>query len=130
MVIAENIYKQDNNKLRRMDNEGRYVCTRCGKSFLSNTALKLHMQLHTGHYDFYSDTCKKGFLIKRDYNEHMRAHQGLKYHCDYCSKPLLSQKNLRYHLSGHTGQYRFTCNVCGKGYNPKIEYEKHVRSHT
>ena len=48
---------------------------------------------------FYCDKCKKGIRDKSDYVEHMRAHQGLKYHCDYCSKPFLSRKGLTYHLS-------------------------------
>ena len=87
------------------------------------------MKLHTGQYGFYCDKCKKGIRDKSDYIEHMRAHQGLKYHCDYCSKPFLSRKGLTYHLSQHTGQYRFTCDLCGKGFNDKPIFDKHIQEH-
>lgn len=52
------------------------------------------MQLHTGHYKFYCDICKKGFSNVANYNEHKRNHEGLKYHCDYCAKPFLTKKHI------------------------------------
>ena len=62
------------------------VCSKCGKSFTRQDNLFRHMQLHTGQFKFYCDQCRKGFLNKSDYNEHLRKHDGLKYHCDYCGK--------------------------------------------
>ena len=116
-------------KPKRENTEG-VVCSICNQHFHQQSNLKRHMQLHTGHYKFYCDKCRKGFLIKRDYIEHKRAHQGLKYHCDHCSKPFSTQKGLTYHLSIHTGKYRFECNDCSKGFNKKPDFDKHVQSHT
>ena len=112
-----------------MDGQGKYVCKKCNKSFVSGSGLKRHMQFHTGHYRFYCDVCRKGFPDSTHYNEHKRIHEGLKYHCDYCSKPFTSQKGLTYHVSVHTGIYRLTCNICGKGFNPKPDFDKHIQSH-
>lgn len=33
------------------------------------------------------------------------------------------------HLSEHTGNYRFSCEVCDKKFNIKLSYEEHLRSH-
>ena len=59
----------------------------------------------------------------------MRVHEGLKYHCDYWSKPFVTKQKYQYHLSIHTGQYRFKCNTCGKGFNDRSDYDRHVKSH-
>ena len=59
----------------------------------------------------------------------MRNHEGLKYHCDYCAKPFTSKKRYQYHLSVHTGLYRFKCQICGKGFNEKPIFDKHVQTH-
>ena len=61
--------------------------------------------------------------------EHMRKHEGLKYHCDYCAKPFMTKKAYQYHLSAHTGKYRFTCERCNKGFNQQREYLKHIDDH-
>lgn len=111
---------------KRRGKKSVHVCQRCGAAVQD---LKKHMQLHTGHFKFYCDICKKGFADRTNYEEHMRKHEGLKFHCEYCSKPFTSRKGLNYHLSEHTGKYRFVCEICGQGFNPKPMYEKHLRSH-
>ena len=101
-------------------------CPRCKKSFRSKEGFKAHMTLHTGQFSFYCDTCRKGFLSATHYDAHMRSRQGLKYHCEYCSKAYVDKQKLTYHLSIHTGQYRFNCDKCGKGFNVKRQHDRHV----
>ena len=36
---------------------------------------------------------------------------------------------LQYHLSIHTGQYRFKCDKCGQGFNSGAVFQKHTESH-
>ena len=64
-----------------------------------------------------------------NYKSHMQAHEGIRYHCQYCSKEFVAKKSLQYHLSQHTGQYRFTCEECGEGFNDKSKFQKHVKLH-
>ena len=59
--------------------------------------------------------CKKGFGQKVPYTSHMRSHEGLKYRCEYCGKSFTRQMKLKYHMSEHTGNYRFKCDHCSKG---------------
>ena len=99
--------------------EIRYICTKCNKTFKSTQTLTRHMELHTGQFSYFCETCRKGFNSKNPYEAHMRAHQGLKYECEYCSKQFMDRQKYSYHLSEHTGQYRFKCNKCDKGFNVK-----------
>ena len=41
----------------------------------------------------------------------------------------MDKQKYRYHLSVHTGQYRFKCDTCGEGLNEKKNYETHITSH-
>ena len=59
----------------------------------------------------------------------MRGHEGIKYHCRYCSKSFQDKRGLEDHLSQHTGKYKFTCDLCGEGFNMKYSYENHMIAH-
>ena len=108
---------------------GKYECNRCNKVFTAASSLKRHMQLHTGQFSYYCETCRKPFNNNTNFNEHMRAHEGLTYQCQICCKTFTTKKAYSYHMSIHTGQYRFTCENCGKGFNVKPDFEKHLKSH-
>ena len=104
-------------------------CQKCNKQFSTKGNLKIHVKLHTGQFKFYCDTCRKGFNNLSHYKQHMRGHEGVRYHCQYCYKLFVNKVNLQYHLSSHTGQYRFKCEICGQGINAKPEFLKHLESH-
>ena len=57
------------------------------------------------------------------------THEGKGYPCEYCGKVFKSPQFKQYHESEHTGNYRFTCETCGKGFNEKRVYLKHVALH-
>ena len=59
----------------------------------------------------------------------MRKHEGRDYACEYCPKLFKAPKSLRYHLSEHTGKFRFTCDMCGKQYNIQSQFIKHLESY-
>ncbi len=109
--------------------DGKLVCLKCDKRFSRKDSLTRHMLVHTGHYKFYCDQCKKGFMDTTSYNEHMRRHEGLRHHCEHCSKPFNSRLGLQLHLSVHTGQYKHWCFKCGKGFNTKMTFERHNENH-
>ena len=46
-----------------------------------------------------------------------------------CTKTFSEERGRDLHMSLHTGVYRFTCNVCGKGFNKKARYDKHCNEH-
>ena len=87
------------------------------------------MQHHTGQYSHFCEICRKGFNNAYNYKEHMRAHEGKGYPCEYCAKMFKTLKAKRYHESEHTGSYRFQCGVCGKGYNEQRDVSRHQEGH-
>ena len=131
-IKSEPTLDQSKIKRRRIksdDNTKNLRCHLCDKSFTTSMGLKLHSQHHTGNYSFFCDQCRKGFVAKSNYEIHMRAHEGRGYPCEYCSKKYSSRQNLQYHMSEHTGKYRFTCEICEKGFNEKILFVKHGEDH-
>ena len=71
----------------------------------------------------------KGYNTKENYEKHIRAHRGLKYRCEYCGKAFSAQSQLKYHMSEHTGEYKFVCDKCDKGFNMKPVFQKHMEKH-
>ena len=103
----------------------KFQCTTCHKSFTTRSNLRQHTQLHTKEFSYYCEPCNKGFNNCSYFKDHVRSHEGLTYKCAHCSKTFASKKNYSYHLSVHTGEYRFTCRGCNEGFNNKAKYERH-----
>ena len=93
------------------------------KTFVTKSGFERHIEHHTGQYKFVCNFCNKGYSNKYNYELHVRAHEGRGYACDYCGKMFKTKQC--YHESEHTGQYRFRCEKCGKGFNEQTFYEKH-----
>ncbi len=49
--------------------------------------------------------------------------------CTKCGKTFNSFNGLKYHMSIHTGHFKFWCEICQKGLNKKDEYERHMKKH-
>ena len=107
----------------------RIQCDRCDKTFRSVTGLRHHQQHHTGQYSYSCGLCRRGFVQTRDYEHHMRGHEGRGYPCEFCGKVLKSSQSLKYHLSEHTGQYLHSCIICKRGYNEKRKLLEHMKQH-
>ena len=60
----------------------KFICIKCGKKLTSKSGFDRHMQLHTGHFSYYCDRCRRGFNGNTEYERDMRSHAGLKYHCE------------------------------------------------
>ena len=113
---------------RKSTLKGFYKCPQCGRSFTAKASLKRHMVLHSGNFKWYCEICKKGYSQKENYEQHIRAHKGLKYRCELCGKGFSTENLRKYHMSEHTGVYNYNCENCGKGFNPKPEYLKHLNT--
>ena len=106
------------------------VCPKCDKEFGTRRGLTHHMQLHTGQFRYFCDLCRKGYNGNHALKVHMDKHRGIKYQCEFCPKTFTSLQKREYHTSVHTGNYRFNCDICNKGFNEKDRYLKHVACHT
>ena len=46
--------------------------------------------------------------------------------CPHCGKLLSSDSNLRIHINGHLGIYKYVCRICGKGYLQNLHLKGHM----
>ena len=105
-------------------NEDNLICSKCDRTFTMKAYLLNQLQLHTGHFKYFCEACKKGYNGKNAYNVHMDKHPGVEYQCDFCNKTFTSTQRRDYHISIHAGNCRFSCNVCNKGFNENISMKK------
>ncbi len=112
----------------KRDGSGKSQCPEC-LEWLASSKLKRHMQIHTGHYSFYCQQCKKGYNEKKNYEAHVAKHEGVFFPCNRCDRKFSSLERLKNHTSVHTGEWRFWCDACAKGFNQKKQFEIDQNKH-
>ena len=71
--------------------------------------------------------CGKTFLAKRQYQDHMNTHSGIRAHpCDICEQSFYSLPNLIAHKAIHSTVRPYTCTSCGSGFNQKNDLFVHL----
>ena len=53
----------------------------------------------------------------------------MKHRCEACGKVYTSAAGLYYHMANHTGVYKFTCDICNKGFMQNQKYQAHIKVH-
>ena len=131
--VQINLHSQDTGDMTLETGEAtkgdKFPCDECERKFSSRVSLKRHSQIHTGQFNHFCKICRNGFNESSHFKIHMRSHEGLKYNCSQCPKSFVSKQNLMFHMSEHTGEYKFSCDKCGKGYNVRATFEKHLSCH-
>ena len=117
----------------------KFPCLHCHKEMPSAWSLHLHTKRrHTRVEAHICPICNKSVSDRSGLRYHMAKQHGddsnslgsnISYqHCDQCDKKYCSQSDLKKHqLAVHAGQ-RWTCGLCGRVYNYKNAYDKHMRS--
>ena len=75
-----------------------------------------------------NEGCEQVFANKRYLNAHVRnVHENIKvYQCDLCEQHYKTSYSLRCHRMIHTGERRFTCPGCGKGFIQSTPWKRHM----
>ena len=79
---------------------GKFNCGQCERSFMSESALRYHMEsLHAsgGVKEFKCNRCGKSFKHKIHLKRHIKLHSKKSYHCNLCEKEF----PLKYYLTQH-----------------------------
>ena len=119
----------ENRDVKKLQFSKQFKCPRCNKQYSSRSAVNIHMQNHTGKFTYYCEKCKKGYNYKTNYDVHMDKHAGIRYQCEFCTKSFAKTQDRDNHMSVHTGIWRMKCDSCGKGFNEKRLYERHIKCH-
>lgn len=94
---------------------------------------------------FLCQYCSKAFKTKQQKQQHELIHEGKKYPCGVCGKPISSQANLWRHMQLHPAQNNdkntttlfsvcetdFVCGECKQFFrhDQKVEYQAHLDAH-
>ena len=125
--------KDNLNYLKRMHSavkrDGMYSCTQCGKRYLSQRALSLHMNIHGWRYK--CRECGKCCRSSRDLAVHRRSHSGEKpFECTVYSKRFTQSGHLVKHSRIHNGVKPYKCHLCDKAFSQSTNLNTHMRVHT
>lgn len=106
-------------------------CPTCGKFFVSQNNLKVHMKTHLPEYQrpFKCRFCERRFNTTRVCTEHERLHTGEKpYKCKTCGKAYARSETLKDHQREHTGE-GYTCSVCSRTFTDRGNFRHHMKQH-
>ncbi|XP_035793396.1 zinc finger protein OZF-like [Anopheles albimanus] len=121
--------------------EGNYLCTVCGRSFLTKSTLDNHEKVHNPHPDeFRCTVCEKRFSSKGNLHNHtVRFHTGTAAGtrqqqappcvCAVCGESFKTPNYLETHARRHTGEKPFQCKDCGKRFAHSSAHQRHRQVH-
>ncbi|XP_031626933.1 transcriptional regulator ovo isoform X2 [Contarinia nasturtii] len=117
------------------NDENKFACRQCSKSFALQRLLNRHMKCHSDIKRYLCTFCGKGFNDTFDLKRHTRTHTGVRpYKCNLCEKSFTQRCSLESHcLKVHGVQHQYAykerrtkmyvCEECGHTTNePEVHY--------
>ena len=95
-----------------------FLCSFCGYSASSKSALKLHTRRHTGDKPFSCDECSFTSSDHNSYRRHRMRHSGVRpYNCPYCNYSSIQSTTYKVHLKtkhsvDDVSSILFQCDKC------------------
>ncbi|KAL4240680.1 hypothetical protein ACF0H5_001471 [Mactra antiquata] len=108
-----------------------YACDQCKKIFSSEHFLAKHKEtVHFKQFICSHNNCRKCFPSKKKLNSHMQSHVDRNFMCNICGRMFNSKSNFLKHLSIHDTERKHECGVCNKTFKTKDVLSKHKRIHS
>uniref|UniRef100_A0A8C4R9R8 C2H2-type domain-containing protein n=1 Tax=Eptatretus burgeri TaxID=7764 RepID=A0A8C4R9R8_EPTBU len=112
----------------------RFPCSRCSRSFTSESVLQRHEQRHRAvsiDPKYKCTHCPYGTDVKTCYTRHTRTHTGEKpYKCSVCDKSFTAASTFKTHMRIHTLEKPYTCSMCDKSFIRASSLKSHTQTHT
>ena len=112
----------------------KYQCHVCAKEFVLQQSFKHHMLCHTiTESKFVCKECDKKFLTRRKLNRHVQeCHKPIESMkpCTECEFIAKSNTSLRTHMSKHSSERPYSCEVCGQQFKTRRNLNDHSIIHT
>ena len=114
------------------DNEMKFHCNLCSKSYGKKHLLTRHMDFHNDVKSFFCEICGKGFITKATLQNHKMCHRWnlliakmggecwlwnfifsdlRPFECNICNETFKNKYKLKFHKTIHTDERNFQCNV-------------------
>ncbi|XP_015431762.1 PREDICTED: zinc finger protein 664-like [Dufourea novaeangliae] len=141
---------------QKKEQQEEYSCEVCKQKFINQGSYDRHMIKHSSERPHKCDVCEKAFKRRTELVNHIDRHKDNIYSCDVCSfttknrisvrihqrrmheadfrypcnqcdKSFMSNYNLKDHMTRHTGENNFICDICGNAYPQKSHLAAHKR---
>ncbi|XP_044733688.1 zinc finger protein 878-like [Chrysoperla carnea] len=117
----------------RQKHNGKLECDICKQTFTREITYKCHKE-YSHRMDNKCKFCGKELTNLKELRLHEKRHKrrqgNTDFKCIYCEKILKTKTGLRLHLAKHTGEYKFFCEVCGRGCMSLMVLQEHMGVHT
>ncbi|CAH2240296.1 zinc finger protein 98-like [Pararge aegeria] len=109
-----------------------FECVPCGRRFISQSSLDVHMLRHTKNRPFVCELCDKDFQQNIGLVHHKRrVHDKERTHmCQICSKRFFRKYNLQLHLRSHSKEKPYKCPDCDKCFSSSTIMKSHQLIHS
>ncbi|KAJ8707483.1 hypothetical protein PYW08_010735 [Mythimna loreyi] len=114
----------------KVEGKTTFSCNTCEKAFGLKKRIVRHVMTHSKDRLLSCKICARTYKTVPEIVRHARAHNGFRYQCPYnCGYTSAYQGAMKEHQSRHLDQYKYNCEVCGKGFNTKTWYDQHQNIH-
>lgn len=119
--------------MRGHENNKPFKCSKCGKSYVTNSHLNKHIRdVHEATH-LQCKECKIRFSTKELLKAHCEqfGHSILwPFPCPECDRSYPNKKSLQIHQVSHKGYKPFSCSVCPAAFNTQVSLTQHMRTHS
>ena len=112
-----------------------YECSRCHTVFRTQNELITHKEEVCKGANLECPNCKKCFVYRHKYEPHLEICTKIlfangKWCCQQCSMSFSTLSQYSTHEKRvHLKQYKFLCNLCGKGFMRRDKHDQHLARH-